>query len=159
KPLGQANPFSRNIEIHASRVGDSLAANQYRAIQLSEILDLLANFLVTQVAFRLAVAAKRIEVDGPRKGMDFACITHDEDRSDRVPLPSFAADFCRQVHHQPQRLQGNQRVELTKIACGEPLKVLVQMHDTYTIDWLGHTVLERHAVVKYDDVRARLKFL
>src|SRR5262249_13631333 len=118
-----------------------------------QVLYLLANTAVVQVALRLAVAAERVEIDRERHLEDLAGVADNEDRADGMPLAALPADLARQVHHQPQRFERAERLEFAQLARVQPLEVLVEVHDAEAVDRLGRAVDEIDAVVQDDDVR------
>ena len=82
---------------------------------------------IVEVAFLAVVAPHGVEAGRPAVGEHFSRIAHHEQRADRFPFASFAADLDRQIDDDLERVQGNAGFQLPQIAAGEPVKVFVQV--------------------------------
>ena len=114
-PLLSVMPSARaSIYMQAASATPS-RLNEDGSFELGQVLDLLADFAVADVPLGSAIAAERIEVEGPSHRQDFFGVADDEHGADRFALASFAADFRRQFDDGAERFQRNLRVELAEV--------------------------------------------
>src|SRR5262249_52054202 len=145
--LAQGDALRRDVQEHASGDGNAIAANDDCAFELGDVLDLLADLAVTDIALGPAVAAERIEVDRPGHGQDLPRIANHEHGADRLALAALPANLCRQVHDGPQGFQRYLRVEPAQLLGAETFQVFAQVDDTQAVDVLRLSLFRLDAVV------------
>src|SRR5262249_27402970 len=63
--FAQRDSFGGYVEVHAGGDDDAVAADNDGAFKLGDVLDLLADAGIADVALFFAVAAERVEIDWP----------------------------------------------------------------------------------------------
>src|SRR5207302_10899403 len=75
QPLAERDPLGRDVEVDAGGDGDTVAADQDRAFELGQVLDLFAHPAVTDVELSGRVAEKRVTVERPREHLSLRRVT------------------------------------------------------------------------------------
>ena len=104
-PLDRVMPSAGRVDVHAGRLGDAITVDQDGPFQLGDVLDLLSNAPVANVALLPAVPAEGIEIERLAHRHHLFGVADDEHGADGLALPALPADFSRQVNHGPEHLQ------------------------------------------------------
>ena len=155
--FAEADAVGGDVEVDTRRLGDAVAADEDRPVELGDLFDLLADALVAGVALITGVAAERVEVEETRNLLHLPRVADDEDRADRLPLAALAADLFRQIDDGPEHIEFDRFPERPQVLVSHRLEVFADVDDAEAIDRFGGVVVGRDAVVQHDDVGPRLQ--